>query len=100
LHIRLHFEVHHVANLKFWLRAVFVSLSFHPLLSTCQLLLQHNCELLSIMKPFAQILYKAGMQVSNTKVTRRVDGRLGPDIPRCRGKSIGGDLNVDNEGSE
>jgi hypothetical protein len=28
------------------------------------------------------------------------DERLGPDLPRGRGKSIGEDLNVDNEGSE
>jgi hypothetical protein len=25
---------------------------------------------------------------------------LGPDLPRDRGKSIGGDLNIDDEGSE
>jgi hypothetical protein len=28
------------------------------------------------------------------------DERFGPDLPRGRGKSIGGDLNVDDEGSE
>jgi hypothetical protein len=29
-----------------------------------------------------------------------LDGRLGRDLLRGRGKSIGGDLDVDNEGSE
>jgi hypothetical protein len=29
-----------------------------------------------------------------------LDERLGPDLPRCRGKSIGEDLNIDDEGSE
>jgi hypothetical protein len=28
------------------------------------------------------------------------DERLGPNLPRGRGKSIGGDLDVDDEGSE
>jgi hypothetical protein len=28
------------------------------------------------------------------------DSRMSPDLLRCTGKSIGGDLNVDDEGSE
>jgi hypothetical protein len=30
----------------------------------------------------------------------RADGRLVPDLPRGRGRSIGGDLDVGEEGSE
>jgi hypothetical protein len=29
-----------------------------------------------------------------------LDGKLDPDRPRGRGKSIGGDLDVDDDGSE
>jgi hypothetical protein len=29
-----------------------------------------------------------------------IDARLGPDLPRGRGKLIGGDLNIDDKGSE
>jgi hypothetical protein len=28
------------------------------------------------------------------------DEKLGPDLLRCRGKSIGGDLDIDDKGSE
>jgi hypothetical protein len=35
-----------------------------------------------------------------SKEDRNLDERLGPDLLRGRGKSIGGDLDVDKEGSE
>jgi hypothetical protein len=43
------------------------------------------------------------VQDNTSQATRNLiplDGRLGPDLLRGRGKSIGGDLDVDNEGSE
>jgi hypothetical protein len=33
-------------------------------------------------------------------VVCHVDGRMSPDLPRGTGKSIDGDLSVDDEGSE
>jgi hypothetical protein len=41
------------------------------------------------------------MLVKNGTQVMRVPGeRLGPDPPRGRGKSIGGDLDIDDEGSK
>jgi hypothetical protein len=38
--------------------------------------------------------------LSTTEATIDVDSRMSPDLPRGTGKSIGGDLDVDDEGSE
>jgi hypothetical protein len=37
-----------------------------------------------------------GMREAHTNT----DSRMSPDLPRCMGKSIGGDLEIDDEGSK
>jgi hypothetical protein len=38
--------------------------------------------------------------VCGQEITTRLDSRVSPDLPRGMGKSIGGDLDIDDEGSE
>jgi hypothetical protein len=65
-------QVDQIANLKLPLKAMFIRLSFHALLSTQELLLQHGGELLSVAEPLLQIWHGAGIEVRNTKVVRRL----------------------------
>jgi hypothetical protein len=65
-------QVDQIANLKLPLKAMFIRLSFHALLSTQELLLQHGGELLSVAEPLLQIWHGAGIEVKNTKVARRL----------------------------
>jgi len=72
LHIRLKLDIHPVSHLKLPFLTVLISLIFHAVLSTLQVLLDMIKHRLTLMQPIIQVMYSAHIRDTDAKMPRFV----------------------------